>query len=181
MTLQCSICGDEITSMLLDKSAAGDLGTLLAKHVRFRHVDSFTEYLAETQLLIPMIPYYLLIHKFANTESLPDHVIEEINKCPEILTKTLGLNEVTTEDEVNEEKEIGLAPVRLMIGDGNLTVSLNINDIWVPIITKSVEDLKETARNNETIDETVTAELLELTISNMLEASGNEVIPNTIQ
>lgn len=176
MTIKCAICGDEITSMLVDKSAAGDLGILLTKHLQYRHMDTFTTYLAEVQLLMPMIPYWLMMYKHADLTMLPDNVLDEIDKCREILSKTLAIGQ-DDKDNDEDEDEIALAPVKLEVTDNNnISVLLNINDIWIPIINEQVKSSEDGK-----LETTVTSEDLEKLIETVLNPNTETMETNPIQ
>lgn len=129
MHITCKLCNSTISSMLVDKTAAGDLGIQLTKHVQFRHASSFKEYLQQINLLLPMIPYYVMMREFGKLDELPEEIETEVNKCAEILTGLLY------DDDGDDSEDVGIAPLKLEVTDEFSRVSIKVDELWVPILT----------------------------------------------
>ena len=91
--LICQLCKESIVSPIVKDDTLGSILVELANHVNVSHSIEYTEYGKNLELLLQILPAYLLVDNFVDVESTSNQHQQTgklINETQKIVTQALG-------------------------------------------------------------------------------------------
>src|ERR1700743_161093 len=123
-TLVCSVCGKH----LIDTSGDQTLGNVLLKlnrHITIRHPEKYNEYVTQRDLVISLLPAYILIDWFVHrekTKRVDPMVDDALKQSQEVIGEALNNNIEVIEEDIDNK------PVTKDTDSGRKLVSIPIED-----------------------------------------------------